>query len=582
MVDLKGRPFYLKEKDVQWVQDTLAAMTLEEKVGQIFCPIGTNGEEGYLRHLLADLKVGAMMFRMAPKDELYAINKRIQEIAKIPLLLAANLESGGNGAVVEGTTFGKPMAVAATGNAENAYRMGKVACREGAAVGVNWAFAPIVDIDQEFHSPITNVRTFGSDQETIIKCALGYMKAADEEMVAVSIKHFPGDGTDERDQHLLTSVNCLPADEWRDTYGNIYQTLIDHGAKTVMVGHIAQPALVKELNPDASKSETLLPATLSKELVTGVLRDELKFNGLVVTDSTQMVGFSCAMPRKQAIPTALANGCDMILFNRDLEEDYQYVLWGLQEGILTEARLDEAVTRILATKASLSLHMKKVADTLVPEPSAKDIIGCEEFRKWAEQCADESVTLVRDTQNLLPLSPQKTKRVYLNVIQHDLSPSHEVVQEMRRLFENEGFEVTVRNRETRIGVENIIGLNMTPEKETMVKEIVRGVEAFKESYDLYVYIANVETASNNTVIRLNWNVLFGLGDDAPWFTAEIPTLFISTQNPYHLFDAPMMKTYINTYDNNEFSRAALMDKLMGRSPFKGQSPVDPYCGSPYI
>lgn len=582
MVDLKGRPFYLKEKDVQWVQDTLAAMTLEEKVGQIFCPIGTNGEEGYLRHLLADLKVGAMMFRMAPKDELYAINKRIQEIAKIPLLLAANLESGGNGAVVEGTTFGKPMAVAATGNEENAYRMGKVACREGAAVGVNWAFAPIVDIDQEFHSPITNVRTFGSDQETIIKCALGYMKAADEEMVAVSIKHFPGDGTDERDQHLLTSVNCLPADEWRNTYGNIYQTLIEHGAKTVMVGHIAQPALVKELNPDASKSETLLPATLSKELMTGVLRDELKFNGLVVTDSTQMVGFSCAMPRKQAIPTALANGCDMILFNRDLEEDYQYVLWGLQEGILTEARLDEAVTRILATKASLSLHEKKAADTLVPEPSAKDIIGCGEFRKWAEQCADESVTLVRDTQNLLPLSPQKTKRVYLNVIQHDLSPSHEVVQEMRRLFENEGFEVTVRNRETRIGVENIIGLNLTPEKEIMVKEIVRGVEAFKESYDLYVYIANVETASNNTVIRLNWNVLFGLGDDAPWFTAEIPTLFISTQNPYHLFDAPMMKTYINTYDNNEFSRAALMDKLMGRSPFKGQSPVDPYCGNPYI
>lgn len=582
MVDLTGRPFHLREKDVQWVQDTLAGMTLEEKVGQIFCPIGTNGEEGYLRHLLADLKVGAMMFRMAPKDELYAINKRIQEIAKIPLLLAANLESGGNGAVVEGTSFGKPMSVAATGNEENAYRMGKVSCREGAAVGVNWAFAPIVDIDREFHSPITNVRTFGSDQETIIKCALGYMKAADEEKVAVSIKHFPGDGTDERDQHLLTSVNCLPADEWRDTYGKIYQTLIEHGAKTVMAGHIAQPALVKELNPNASRSETLLPATLSKELLTGVLRDELKFNGLVVTDSSQMVGFSCAMPRKQAIPTALANGCDMILFNRNLEEDYQYVLWGLQEGILTETRLDEAVTRILATKASLSLHEKKAADTLVPDPSAKDIIGCEEFRKWAAQCADESVTLVRDTQNLLPLSPQKTKRVYLNVIQHDLNPNHEVVQEMKRLFEKEGFEVSVRNRETRIGVENLFGMNLTPEKEKMVEEINRGVEEFKESHDLYVYVANVETSSNNTVIRLNWNVLFGMGDDAPWFTEEVPTLFISTQNPYHLFDAPMMKTYINTYDNNVFSRAALMDKLMGRSPFKGQSPVDPYCGNPYI
>ena len=582
MIDLKGNPFYLSEESIQWVEETLSSMTLEEKVGQIFCPLGVSGEEGYLQHFLSDIKVGGMMFRMAPKDELRATYKRIQEIARIPLLLAANLESGGNGAVVEGSTFGKPMAVAATGNIENAYHMGKAACQEGASLGLNWAFAPIVDIDNEFHSPITNVRTFGNDPEVIIACALEYMKAADEEDVAVSIKHFPGDGMDERDQHLLTSVNSLSVDEWRKTYGNIYRTLIEHGAKTVMVGHIAQPELVKELNPEASNVESLRPATLSKELLQGVLRDELNFNGLICTDSTQMIGFACAMPRRKAIPMALANGCDMILFNRSLDEDFQYVLEGIKNGELTEERLDEAVTRILATKASLHLHEKKQAGNLIPDESAMQVIGCEQTRKWEEQCADESITLVRDMQNLLPLSPKKTKRVYLNVIQHDLNPEHKVVQEMKRLFEKEGFEVTVRNRMTHIDVEDIAGINLTPEKEERIKELFRGVEEFKQLYDLYVYVANVETASNNTVIRLNWNVLFGVGDDAPWFTEEIPVLFISTQNPYHLFDAPMMKTYINAYDNNEFSRAALMDKLMGRSPFKGRSPVDPYCGNPYI
>ncbi len=582
MVDLKSKPFFLNDESVKWVEETLSLMTLEEKVGQIFCPLGVSGEEDYLHHMLSDIKVGGMMFRMAPKDELRSIYKRIQEKANIPLLLAANLESGGNGAIVEGSTFGKPMAVAATGNLDNAYHMGKAACQEGAALGLNWAFAPIVDIDNEFHSPITNVRTFGNDSETIISCALEYMKAADEEDVAVSIKHFPGDGMDERDQHLLTSVNSLSSDEWRKTYGNIYRTLIEHGAKTVMVGHIAQPNLVKELNPQATREECLRPATLSKEIVQGVLRDELKFNGLICTDSTQMVGFTCAMQRKQAIPQALANGCDMILFNRGLDEDFHFVLDGIKNGILTEERLDEAVTRILATKASLHLHEKKAAGTLIPEESAMSVIGCDQTRQWQEKCADESITLVRDDQNLLPLSPEKTKRVYLNVIQHDLDPEHEVVQEMKCLFEKEGFEVTVRNRQTRVKPEHFEGKNVTPDVEAQMQELFRGVEEFKQLYDLYVYVANVETASNNTVIRLDWNVFFGVGDDAPWFTAEVPTLFISTQNPYHLFDAPMMKTYINAYDNNKFSRVALMDKLMGRSEFKGKSPVDPYCGNPYI
>ena len=229
-------------------------------------------------------------------------------MAKIPLLLAANTEAGGNGLAVEGTSFGQPMAVAATGDPENAYRMGYVACAEGAAMGLNWSFAPIVDIDMDFHNPITTTRTFGSDVDMVIACGARYMDAADENGVAVSIKHFPGDGVDERDQHILTSVNSLDCGEWMDTYGKVYRTLIEKGAKTVMVGHIAQPAWTRRLNPDATQRESLLPASLNPALLTGLLRGELGFNGLISTDSTAMVGFTTAMPRSIAVPTAIAAG----------------------------------------------------------------------------------------------------------------------------------------------------------------------------------------------------------------------------------------------------------------------------------
>lgn len=578
MIDLKAKPFNLDEEGVKWVEDTLDSMTTEEKIGQVFCPIGTNSQEEYLRYLVCGIKVGGMMYRPDAKERIYDAHRRIQEMAKIPLLLAANVESGGDGILAEGTTFGKPMAVAATGNSINAYRMGYVACREGAAVGMNWAFAPIVDIDTAFRSPITNVRTFGSNADTVIEYASEYLRAADENKVAVSIKHFPGDGVDERDQHLVTSINSLSADKWRETYGRVYKTLIDRGAKTVMVGHIALPEMVREYRPEATTLELLMPASLSGTVLTDVLRGELGFNGLISTDSTTMLGYTTAMKRSKAIPLSIASGCDVILFNKNLQEDYEYLCAGVKEGIVTMERLNEAVTRILATKASLGLHKKQQDKTLVPEKSALDTVGNETFRAWAKDCADQSITLVHDTQKLLPLSPKKTKRVYMNVISHSTDIKDPVAQKMKRLFEEEGFEVTLRNRSIRVSVADLVGDYKNEEVIPYVKEIQESIKDFTDKYDLYVYIANVETASNNTVIRLDWNVVFGLGNDAPWFTEEIPTLFISTANPYHFYDVPMVKTFINAYSNNEFSCEALMDKLMGRSEFKGKSPVDPYCG----
>ena len=579
MIDLKARPFYLDDEAISWVETTLASMTLEEKCGQVFCPMGFNNDPENLNHLIREIKIGGMMYRPSFAADIQQTHRTIQEMAKIPLLLAANTECGGNGLAFEGTTFGQPMAVAATGDVEDAYRMGKVACSEGAAMGLNWSFAPIVDIDMDFHNPITNTRTFGSDVQRVIDCGSAYMKAADECDVAVAIKHFPGDGVDERDQHILTSINSLSCEKWDETYGNIYGTLIQRNAKTVMVGHIAQPAYVKALNPDATNEECLRPASLSRELMTGLLREKLGFNGLISTDSTPMVGFTVAMPRAKAIPTAIANGADMILFNKSIDEDFAYLMAGIRDGILSEDRLNEAVTRILATKASLGLH-KSIR---VPEPEAVSVVGCERHRAWAAEVADKAVTLVKDTQNLLPISPEKFPRVYLNVIQKNIVSNDPVAAAWKELFEKEGFEVTVRDRTTSIGFADMLNpAGMSDAQKNLMYEMYRSVEEMKRDYDLYVYIVNMENASNNTTLRLNWNVAFGLGDDAPWLAAEIPVMMISTAYPYHMFDAPMIPTFINAYSGAPDFCKAIMEKIMGRSEFKGISPVDPFCGKDYL
>ena len=559
MINLKAKPFYLDDEAINWVQKTKESMTLEEKIGQLFVPVGYSGDPAVLENTMLKYQVGGIMYRCGDAAEMQATHRYLQENSKIPLLIGANLEDGGTGIAVDGTSFGKQMQAAATDDPENGYRLGKISCSEGASVGCNWAFAPVVDIDRNWRNPITNVRTYGNDPERVLAFGKNYMKAAKEENVLVAIKHFPGDGCDEVDQHILTSVNDLSVEDWDKTYGKIYQSLIDDGAQTVMVGHIAQPAYQKHFNPNHPKK--LVPATLSPELLQNLLRDKLGFNGLIVTDATPMVGFSCAMERSRAVPYAIEAGCDMFLFNKVLDEDYMYMMKGYKSGILSEERLDAALTRILAAKASLGLH-KKAPSEIVPKTEALSILRNETHVRWAKECADNSVTLVKDTQNLLPISPAKTKKVLLEILGHCDSNAR-VLADFRTRLENEGFAVELYEKES-------------------FETAQFDVELFKAKYDLVIYIANVENRSNQVTNRLDWYTFWGNGNNVPWFVEERPVLFISLANPYHLIDVPMIKTFINAYSNNSYVIDAVMDKLMGRSEFKGKSPVDPFCGKEYL
>lgn len=535
-MDLKRKPFYLDDTAIEWVNNTLNGLTEDEKIGQLFFPIGFSTEKEYLNHLRS-LGIGGLFFRPGVAEEVQQTYEYMQRTSKVPLLTAANLEDGGNGSSIEGTAFGNQMAVAATNQTSDAYTLGKIASSEGKAVGVNFGFSPVVDLDLNFRNPITNVRTYGSDVERVIKNAKEYIQAFHDNGIMTSIKHFPGDGVDERDQHLLTSINSLSVDNWKKTFGKVYQELIDFGSKAVMVGHIAFPAY----------SGDEMPATLSPQLLQDLLRNELGFNGLTITDATPMVGFCSAMKRSEAVPYTIQSGCDMLLFNRVLEEDIQYMKDGLSKGILTKERLDEAVTRILATKASLALHQT------INHGTAK----FEDFREEQLDLADRSITLVKDTQNMLPLSVEKHKRVLLQLL-GSFDSNERVLEKVKAELEKRDFEITVYEPET-----NFFDLGT--------------VTSFSNDYDAVLYVANIQNASNQTVTRVHWHTLFGLGNNLPWFTKEVPTMLLSFGNPYHLYDLPMVDTVINAYCNYDHFIEMAIKKVTGESSFKGVSPVNPFC-----
>lgn len=560
VIDLKGNPFFLDEEGIKWVNRTIKDMSIEEKVGQLFCPIGYSSDENYLYHEFIDRKVGGLLFRDDKSEIMRETYTFLQKNSKIPMFLAGNLEAGGNGLLVDGTFFGKALQVAATDDINMAYELGNISCKEASAVGGNFSFAPVVDIDYNFRNPITNVRTYGSDPKKVVEFGKQYIKAATKHDFVTSVKHFPGDGVDERDQHILTSVNSMGVEEWNDTFGKVYQELIDFGTKSVMVGHIALPSYEKLF--DNKEKRHILPASLSKNILNELLRKKMKFNGLIITDATPMVGFCAAMKRSEAVPLSIENGCDMFLFNKDLSEDYEYMLDGLKNGILSHKRLTEAVTRILATKASINLHTKAMKGNLIPKKSEMSVIGSKEHISLAYECADKGITLVKDTQEILPINNRTYKNVLLQILGD--SPSDErVFNKFSEYLKAEGFNVIPYVKETfrRDGSLN-----------------VDSVGEFKEKYDLVIYIGNIENASNKTTNRINWYTFFGLGNNIPWFVEEVPTLFISVANPYHLFDVPMVKSYINCYSNSDIVIETCINKIMGLSEFKGINPVDPFCG----
>ena len=245
MVDLTKKPYYLNEEQIKWVEDTIASMTLEEKIGQLFVNMVGNAEERKpenIKKMIDTYHPGAIRYHNAPKEELWEMANCLQNTSRIPFLIASNCEAGGNGGTGGGTPMANGAAMAAMDSEDAVYKMATVAAKEAEAVGCNWNFAPVVDLTYNWRNTIVQLRAFNHNPDDVIRYSKVFFKAMRERNLATCIKHFPGDGTEENDQHLIMGINEYSCEHWDETFGKVYKELIDEGVMTIMAGHIG-PAL---------------------------------------------------------------------------------------------------------------------------------------------------------------------------------------------------------------------------------------------------------------------------------------------------------------------------------------------------
>ncbi|GAA3342098.1 glycoside hydrolase family 3 N-terminal domain-containing protein [Curtobacterium pusillum] len=573
MVDLTSSPFDLNEADVAWVRSTIDSMTLDEKIGQLFINLNTSFEPSYLDGVVDRFHVGGMRYMGADAATVQEHIRYAQGRSRIPLLIASNPEMGGAGSADDGTLVSTHLQAGSNPDASIARDMGRVAGVETTAMGCNWAFAPIVDIHRNWRNTVVGTRSFGNTADVVIERAKAYFDGISESGTVCAMKHFPGDGVDERDQHVVTTWNTLSSDEWDATYGAVYREMIAHGVQSIMVGHIGAPALSRRLVPEIRDDE-LLPATLAPELIQGLLRGELGFNGLVVSDASLMLGLTSAMPRRDLVPAAIAAGCDMFLFFRDPEEDFGYMRDGYASGVISDERLDEALQRILGLKASLGLHRTPV-DELVPPPSALAVVGSTEHHAIAARIADKTVTLVKDTEHNLPLNPAEHRRIRLYGVTggSDFTGTDPggYLTIAREELERRGFEVhTFRNAAERqaAGEEGVYF-------HTVMADEANGTYADK--YDAAIVFANVAGFAQEATVRIRWST--PMAAEIPWYVTEVPTVFVSLNQPNHLIDVPMVKTMIHAHNPSREAISATIDKITGASEFQGTFNDNVWCGT---
>ena len=554
-VDLTAKPYNLDVDQIRWVEDTLSRLTLEQKVGQLFVNLfffgadEFSGNELSNSQILEKFHIGGARYQGGDSGQVQDLLNELQEASDIPLLIAANCDAGGNGACADGTYIASGAHCEASRDERVAYNAGLVSAREETALGVNVNFDPCVDILFNWRNTIVNTRAYGTNADDVIKYTSAYIRGLrDGGEVICCIKHFPGDGTEERDQHLVLGVNDLSPVEWDDSFGRVFQHHIDGGVEMIMAGHIALPYYSKKLNPALSDPE-ILPATLAEELLQDLLKEQLGFNGLVITDASHMLGMTSAMRREDYVPRAIAAGCDMFLFFNDMDEDYAFMRAGAENGTISRERLDDAVRRVLGLKAKLNLPQKKADGRLRKTEKDLEVIGSAEHLQMRADAADKGITLVKNTFNQLPIRPETHPRVrlyYLSGEKGGILGASSALDKFVAELERRGFKVTVNDGNTRV-------------KGSSLK--------YREEVDAAIIVADVVGYGAENNYRIRWKT--AMSNECPWYVHEVPTVMASMNFTTHLHDATMVKCFINAYHNNDEAIRQVVGKIMGESEFKG-------------
>jgi beta-N-acetylhexosaminidase len=536
-----------------WVESTLKKMTLREKLGQMLMPyyfgVFTSAESVDYKNLVHEVEenhvggfivgtirgpLGIERSQVYPTAEL---TNEMQRRAKVPLLIGADFESGTGMRLDEGTSFPSAMAVGATGDPKLAYTIGKVIALESRAAGVHWIFAPDADVNNNPDNPIINIRSFGEKPQSVGEFVAQEIRGIEENGGLATAKHFPGHGDVSVDSHL--ALPTVPGDrkELETTELVPFRAAIGASVGSVMPGHLAVPAF----EPDAS-----VPATTSRNILTGLLRDELKYKGLVVTDAMDMGGVTSRYPPGEAAVRAVEAGADVLLMPPVPDAAMAGLERAVQSGRITEKRVDESVRRILQAKSRLGLDKNRLADIAhLDEKFARP-----EFAAQAQAIADRGVTLLRDTAHLLPLDATKPLRVLLISLSADADP-----------YPGETIEPEIRWRVDSLKAlradmqfANVSSLKLPP----------------ADTYDVAIAALFVRVADRKGNV--------GLPDEQRAFVNQMiatgkPTVVIAFGSPYLIEGFPGAKTWLAEFSTNSVSQVAAVRALFGHVATQGQIPV---------
>jgi beta-N-acetylhexosaminidase len=538
----------------RWVGQTLKKMTLDEKIGQLFavwCYGGFLSTESLeYKDLLRDVEekhIGsfAIQTQGSPlgieRSQVYptaVLVNTLQSHAKVPLLIAADFERGTSMRIDEGASFPHAMAVAATGHPQDAYTVGKITALEAKAAGVPWIFAPDADVNSNPANPIINTRSFGEDPARVSEFVTAFVRGVEENGGLATAKHFPGHGDTSTDSHLdLPTVTSDRAHLDRVELAP-FRAAIAAGAGTIMTGHLAVPAL--EPNPD-------LPATMSPKISTDLLRGEMGFKGLVVTDALDMGGVTVRYPPGEVAVRSILAGADVLLVPPVLDAALEAVRDAVASGRIPMSRLDEAVTRVLRAKAKLGLNKSKLVDL----DALAHNFDRPEFDRAAQDIADRGVTLLRDDQHILPLDPTKPTRVLLVAASgdNDPYPAGNLENEIRWRMDS----LTSVRMDTRFVRADMVKL---PSPNT---------------YDVAIAAIFVRVADRKGSI--------GLPDDESavvdrLLAAGKPVVVACFGSPYLAQRFPAAKTWLTAFSTVDVAQRAVGRALFGQVAVHGRLPVN--------
>lgn len=535
----------------------LQSLTLREKIGQLMImlpdrkmelELGNGSLEGFFkRYPVTGFFMGWKLFIGVPeKDKLKHIRAAVleyQQASKRPLIFQQDYENGLN--LPGMTTLPREMAIGAANNSKLTYQYGQGLALEARSVGVEWVLHPMVDLNLNPLNPLVNVRGISDDPEKAIKLLTQQMKGLQDHGVAATIKHFPGDGVDYRDQHLTTTTNNLSLAEWKKYHGKVFQALIDSGVAAIMPGHITLPAYQKQ-----QINGFLPPATLSKELLTGLLKNEMGFKGVIISDAMTMAGFRGWYPNQlEGEIESFKAGVDVLLWPSYAFMDSLEAR--IQRKEIPMERLDDAVGRIWAMKkrfGALDPERKIIREMTAAEKSASN--------QTATELCEQAVTLVRDREKLLPIRPAKDKKILVVGLVPQSRKAGDgglaVLRNFSHVLQEKGFQVDFQNN--------------------LLYETQGWTEQASEKYDKIIFAA-VRTP------HAPFGPLQFYDDEAQtaWAINAMPKnkiIVISFGSPYLMNEYfERVGTCINAYSNNKEMHQAVIKVLLGEMAPTGISPV---------